>query len=184
MRQLFFSLLLIFFTSNLLQGQEIAWMSMNEALEAQKEEPRKIIMDAYTSWCGPCKLLDRNTFTHPDLAAFVNANYYPVKFNAEGNEEINYKEKSFANSGYQPDKTGRNSTHDFARALGINAYPTLVFFDEEGKPIDTLKGYRSANQLEIFLKLFANDDYKDIKSVEAWKEYQENFQPVFSNETS
>ena len=37
-------------------AQEIKWMSMNEALEAQKENPKKIFMDVYTDWCGPCKL--------------------------------------------------------------------------------------------------------------------------------
>lgn len=48
---------LIFFLTFLsavsaVQAQEINWMSMNEALEAQKKEPRKIFVDAYTTWCG------------------------------------------------------------------------------------------------------------------------------------
>ena len=43
-------------------AQQIEWMSLSEALEAQKKEPKKIIMDVYTKWCGPCKLLDKNTF--------------------------------------------------------------------------------------------------------------------------
>ena len=46
------------------QAQEteskINWMTMNEALEAQKETPKNIIMDAYTDWCGPCKMIDKN----------------------------------------------------------------------------------------------------------------------------
>ena len=43
-------------------AQKINWVSFNEALELQKETPKKIIMDVYTNWCGPCKMLDRNTF--------------------------------------------------------------------------------------------------------------------------
>ena len=51
---------------------EVNWMSLEEAVVAQKNEPRKIVMDVYTQWCGPCKMLDKNTFTNKDLIAFVN----------------------------------------------------------------------------------------------------------------
>jgi len=73
-------------------AQKVNWMTFDQALAAQREEPRPIMVDAYTDWCGPCKLLDKNTFQNNDVSAFINANYYPVKFNAEGTEEVNYLE--------------------------------------------------------------------------------------------
>ena len=62
------------------QAQEINWMTMNEALEAQKENPKKIFMDVYTDWCGPCKLLDKNTFSNKQVAQYVNKHflYFPI----------------------------------------------------------------------------------------------------------
>ena len=54
----YFLILALLTTS--LQAQEIQWMSLPEALEAQKTNPKKIFMDVYTHWCGPCKLLDKN----------------------------------------------------------------------------------------------------------------------------
>ncbi len=69
---LLLSLLLV---GSLSQAQEIEWMTMNEALEAQKEDPKKIFMDVYTTWCGPCKLMDRNTFKNPQVISFINDNY-------------------------------------------------------------------------------------------------------------
>ena len=75
--------ILILLISPLYAQDGIRWMSMNEALEAQKETPKKILMDVYTSWCGHCKLLDKNTFGNKDVIKYVNKNYYPVKFNAE-----------------------------------------------------------------------------------------------------
>mgnify|MGYP000536572778 FL=1 len=75
-------------TTSLVSAQEINWVSLEEAVELQKKNPKKIIMDVYTSWCGPCKMLDRNTFQNKDVAAYINKNYYAVKFNAEGQEEI------------------------------------------------------------------------------------------------
>ena len=42
-------------TTTLFSQEKIAWMTMNEALAAQEKNPKKIIMDVYTTWCGPCK---------------------------------------------------------------------------------------------------------------------------------
>ena len=154
-------------------------MTMNEALEAQKEEPKKIFMDAYTTWCGPCKMLDKNTFSNKDVAEYINEHYYPVKFNAEGPEKITYKGRLFENRGYDPNKRGRNSTHDFARGLKITGYPSLVFFDEKGNLIGPIPGYRTPHQLEVFLKLFRKEDYKKITTPEAFQKFSEGFENEF-----
>ena len=162
------------------QAQEIKWMSMNEALAAQKEEPKKIFMDAYTVWCGPCKMLDKNTFTNKDVIEFVNENYYPVKFNAEGPEEIDFNGQMFKNPKYDPEKKKRrNAPHQLARALKITGYPSLVFFDEKAKLIAPIAGYRTPQQLELYLKLFAEDEYKKMTTKDAFSEYQENFEGTF-----
>ena len=81
-------------------AQQIQWMSLSEALEAQKKEPKKIIMDVYTKWCGPCKLLDKKTFANPDLARYVSEHFYAVKFNAEGNEPIRFYDQNYVNPNY------------------------------------------------------------------------------------
>lgn len=163
------------------QAQEINWMSMNEALEAQQKKPKKIFMDAYTTWCGPCKLLDKNTFSNKDVITYINENFYPVKFNAEGTEKINHKKYTFTNPNYDPERKGRNSQHQFAAVIKITGYPSLVFFDEEGNLLGPIMGYRTPQQLEIFLKLFAEDAYKEINSDEAWEEYEKSFKGEFVN---
>ena len=163
------------------QAQEINWMSMNEALEAQKKNPKKILVDAYTTWCGPCKMLDKNTFGNKDVAAYINENYYAVKFNAEGDETVKFKDKTFKNPSYDPEKTGRNAVHEFAMAMGVSAYPTIVFFDEKGEFLTPIKGYMSPQQIEIFLKVFASNDYKKVQTGDQWKKYQEEFKGTFSS---
>ena len=94
-----FAILSLFFVSNII-SQEINWISMDKALELQKKVPKNIIMDVYTEWCGPCKIMDKNTFQNPDVVQFINNNFYAIKFNAEGNEIINYKDRKFDNPGY------------------------------------------------------------------------------------
>lgn len=174
------STLLILLVASFVSAQEINWMTLEEATAAQKKEPRKIMIDAYTKWCGPCKMLAKKTFKNKSVVEYVNKNYYAVKFNAEGNEEIKYNGNTFTNPNYDPKKANRrNSAHQLARHLGVSAYPTILFLDEKGALIGPLPGYRTPRQLELFLKLFKNDDYKKIKEKDDWSKYQSNFKYEF-----
>ncbi len=162
------------------QAQEkIYWISMNEALAAQEEVPKKIIMDVYTKWCGPCKLMDKKTFSNKDVIQFINENYYAVKFNAEGTEEVTYQDFTYTNPNYQEGRKGRNSQHFFANALKITGYPSIVFFKDDGELIQAVTGYRTPEQIEIYLRMIANDDYLNITTGEDWQEYQDNFKGTF-----
>lgn len=183
MKKLLVSLIFIstIFISNA-QKAEINWMSLEDAVAAQTKEPRKIIMDMYTVWCGPCKMLDRNTFQNKDVAAYVNKNYYAVKFNAEGNINVTFNNKSFSNPNFDITRKGRNSQHQLAQYFGIQAYPTIVFLDEKGSLIAPIKGYHTPNQLEMFLKLFATNKYKEVTTQEQFQQYQKEFKPEFKSE--
>lgn len=172
-------LLFLMISAGTINAQEIKWMSMNEALAAQKETPKKIFMDVFTTWCGPCKLLEKNTFSDKNVIEFINKNYYAVKFNAEGKDSITYQDFTYTNPNYQAERKGRNTTHFFADALKLQGYPSLVFFTEEGNLIQAIAGYRTPPQLEIFLKMIANDDYLKVTTAEAWQDYQKNFKPKF-----
>jgi thioredoxin-related protein len=154
---------------------------MDKALELQKNTPKNIMIDIYTTWCGPCKMLDKNTFTNKDLITFVNANYYAVKFNAEGNESVNYKNRLFENPNYDPAKAKRrNSAHQFSQYLGVRAYQTIVFLDDNAELIAPIPGYQTVQKIEIYLQLFKDQTYKDINSQEAFNTYYKSFKPTFT----
>ena len=74
MNKLFIILSLFFSLS--LTSQKVNWLSIEKAQELQKKVPKNIIMDIYTDWCGPCKLMDKNTFQNPDVAQYLNNNFY------------------------------------------------------------------------------------------------------------
>ena len=181
MKPYFFITLALIFNSNLILAQKIQWMSFSEAQEAQKKEPKKIFMDVYTEWCGPCKLLDKNTFQNPDVSRYIIENYYAVKFNAEGNESVNYKNRLFENPNYDPAKAKRrNSAHQFSQYLGVRAYPTIVFLDDNAELIAPIPGYQTVQKIEIYLQLFKDQTYKDINSQEAFNTYYKSFKPTFT----
>lgn len=171
---------MLMLSAPVIKAQEINWMTFEEAVAAQKVKPKKIMMDAHTNWCGPCKMLDKNTFHNADVVKYVNKNYYAVKFNAEGNETIHFNGKTYSNPRYNPAKANsRNSQHQLAVYYRVQAYPTILFLDEEAKYLAPVKGYKTPQQLELYLKLFASNDYKDLKTNEEWTEYQNSFKASF-----
>ena len=132
------------------QDAEIKWMTLDEALTLQLKKPKKakpIFMDVYTDWCGPCKMLDKNTFHDPKFVKFINENYLPVKFNGEGNSEVNHKGKKYTNPGFDPNRKGRNSVHEFTMFLQVTGYPSVYVLDKQGEVKAPLIGYRTADQL-------------------------------------
>lgn len=156
MRKIFFAFFLVL-GSWAVQAQEaeIKWMAIDEALTLQKKNPKKakpIFMDVYTDWCGPCKMLDKNTFHDPEFVKYITENYYPVKFNGEGNSEVNYKGKKYTNPNFNPSRKGRNSVHEFTMFLQVQGYPSVYVLDKTGEVKPPLVGYRTAPQMLEELK--------------------------------
>jgi thioredoxin-related protein len=154
-------------------------MTFQEALIAQEKNPKKIFVDAYTDWCGWCKKMDKETFKNPDVIKYMNKHFYAVKFNAEGNETVHYKGKKYNNPNYNPNKTGRNSAHELSKFLNIKSFPTVLFLDEEATVITPVPGYKTPQQLELYLKFIASNDYKTVKTKKDWETYQANFVSKF-----
>lgn len=180
MKKIITLVLFAVFVNSYAQQNTINWVTLDEAIKLQAKSPKKIMMDVYTNWCGPCKMLDKNTFHNPDVVDYVNKNFYAVKFNAEGNDVINFKGNTFSNSGYDPALANRrNSAHEFTSFLKVRAYPTIVFFDENLDVIAPVRGYQKPQQLELYLKLFNSDDYQSMSTQEDFNAYYNSFTPTF-----
>ncbi len=179
MKKLLVTLLIL--TASITNAQ-IKWMTMNEALAAQKKNPKKIFVDVYTNWCGPCTMLEKNTFQNKDVVKYINDKFYAVKFNGEGNEEVTYQNNVYKNPNYDPAKAKtRNSPHEFASAIGIRAYPTMVVFDEKGELLFPITGYYTATQLEPMIKLLGENTYLKVKTQAEYDSYLKNFKGTFKD---
>jgi len=180
MKRIGFLIVLIVFSFKTVTAQKINWISLEKAEELQKKNPKKIMMDAYAVWCGPCKMLDRNTFSNKDVADYVNEHYYAVKFNAEGNDEVTFNGKLYTNPNYNPAKAKRrNAQHQLASYFGVRSYPTILFISEVGELIFPLIGYKTPQQLELYLKMFKTDEHLGLKTQEAFNEYYTAFKAEF-----
>ena len=143
-------------------AQELKWFTIEEAVELNKTAPKKIMVDVYTDWCGWCKVMDKNTFKQPDIAKYLNENYYPVKFNAEQKEDVNILGTTFKFV-----QQGSRGSHQLAAALGATGYPYVVFLDEDMNVITSLPGYTKAQQFDQVINYINGEHYKN-SDFETW----------------
>lgn len=150
-------------------AQEVEWISFEEAIAKSQKKPKKLLIDIYTDWCGWCKKMDKEAYSNPKLASYINENFYPVKFNAEQREEITFDGHTFKFVAQ-----GRRGVHQLAGVLTQNklSYPTTVFMDEEFRIIQPIPGYMDAKALDPIVKYIGDDFFKDIP----WQEFQKNYQ--------
>ena len=120
---------------------EIQWVTLDELQVLNQKEPRKVFIDIYATWCGPCKLMDKKTFADPEIVQYVNENYYAVKLNGEGKKQVNIFGKSMTEA-------------ELAYAFQIRGYPSTVFMTEELQPYQPVAGYIPAKEFLRMLKQF------------------------------
>lgn len=155
--------------------KNVKWMTFEEAVQASKnakskgEKPKKIFIDVYTDWCGWCKKMDKNTFENPKISAYLNKNFYPVKFNAEQKENIEFADRTFKFI-----NQGRRGYHELAAALmdGKMSYPTVIFMDEDINLIQRIPGYLDVSKFDMIVHYLGEDIYEN----KSWQEYQKEYQ--------
>ncbi len=156
--------------------QEVNWLSVEQAEKLASENPRPLFIDIYTDWCGWCRRMDSETLSHPAIAKILNEEFYPVKLNAETNDEIKFQGQTFINDG----NNGR--THQLAIAIGTVegriGYPTVAFFNEELQLLTAIPGFRTARDMEPLLMFFASESYKNI----SYEEFLETFEGTITTE--
>ena len=147
-------------------NNKINWMTFEEAVKLNETNPKKIFIDVYTDWCGWCTKMDQTTFTDKNVVAYMNENFYAVKFNAEQAEPIEFSGYTFTNK--NPNGV-RKGTHELAQALlqGKMSYPSYVFMNENNQLITTVPGYIEAYNFLYILKYFGSDAFK----TQSWEEY-------------
>ena len=162
---------LLFALFAVLSFSQVKWMTLEQAIAEQQEKPKKIFIDFYADWCGPCKIMDKNTYGHQEIANFLNENYYAVKFDAEGKESVTVFGRIFSNPEFSSGKK-RNSMHDFTKFMNVNSVPSIVFLDEQSMPITNINGFLTAKELDPYLRIISSDEYKKFKSRAEWENYQ------------
>jgi thioredoxin-related protein len=118
-----FALLIVFLLSVVARaGDGVAFVtvtSWSEALALAKKSGKPIFLDAYTDWCGWCKVMDKETFANAEVAKVMNASFVNVKMDME-----------------------RDGGIDVAMKYRITGFPTFMVFKADGTPSYKSFGYQ------------------------------------------
>jgi len=110
-----------------------------EIMAMAKKENKLIFMDAYATWCGPCKWMAANMFTNDSIADFFNLNFICTKFNMELGEGM-----------------------ELAKKYGVRAYPTLLFIDTAGNMVHKRVGAPRKSEEYISTGIMAKDPDRNL----------------------
>jgi thioredoxin-related protein len=109
------------------QVEFIEVVTLEEMEAAQKKADDGMLMlfvDVYATWCGPCKMMDRDVYTDPAVAEYMNANFVNVRMDGE----TDYGRK-------------------YAAAQQLQGYPSMFVFSDEGDHISSIVGFKPATEL-------------------------------------
>ncbi|HRO46040.1 thioredoxin family protein [Agriterribacter sp.] len=136
------------------KNEKLEWLTLAQAEAGMATQKKDILIDLYTDWCGWCKVMDRNTYTNPDVIQYLNDKFYPVKLNAETKEVLTWRGRQFKyNDQYR--------VHDYAILLtgGQLSYPSTVILPADGSAPQVIPGYLKPPDMELVLKYFGEDHY-------------------------
>ncbi len=137
------------FSQTLVSTSPVKWYTIEEGFALYKQNPKPIIIDVYTDWCGWCIKMMNTTFSNQGIADYINLNFIPVRFDAETKDTIFYNDSAYISKG---------KTHDLAIELLDSrlSYPTLIYFDRAGNK-NLVPGYMDIQDIEPLLVYFAED---------------------------
>ena len=146
------TILICFTIASIGYTQELHWTNINDIADSMKVKEKPILVKLETSWCGYCKKMDKDVFPNKKVAKEMNANYYYVKMDAEGKEEIIFNDSIYKFVMY----SGGRGIHQLAKKLGsVNGqikYPTIVILDKNYQVTKLLDGYLPKTDFYYWLK--------------------------------
>ncbi len=119
------------------QGINFEKDTFKNILEKAKRENKLVFLDAYTTWCGPCKMLERNVFPQKEVGDFYNAHFINAHFDMEKGEGI-----------------------DLAKKYSVFSYPSLLFINGDGVVVYRTAGYVGPAEFVTLGKTAINPENK------------------------
>lgn len=104
-------------------------LSWSQIKEKAKKENKYIFLDAYTTWCGPCKMMSREIFTEASVGQYFNKNFINVAVQLD----ITAADDQAVKSWYQDAAALR-------KLYQLDSYPAYLFFNPQAELVHSIYG--------------------------------------------
>ena len=128
-----------------------SFLNIPEDIEEAKENNKRLVIFFYQNGCPYCNALVERNLAQKDIAEKVKKHFDIVAINMWGDREITY-----VNGKHYKEKS-------LAEALKVQFTPTLLFYDENGKIILRVNGYRSPTKFNVDLDYVALRKENELK---------------------
>lgn len=119
--------------------KRLDWLQFDAAATRASQEGKHVIVDIYTTWCGWCRVMDRETYGNPEVADYLKQNFVLVKVNGESSSKIHWK--------------GRELTErQFTREVGVTGFPTTFFLKPDLDVLGGVPGFIRPNDFLIYAR--------------------------------
>jgi thioredoxin-related protein len=154
----------------------VKWLTFKEAIELNKKQPKPFLVDIYTDWCGWCKHMMKTTYSDPGIANYINTYFYPIKFDAETKDSIEYNGAWYFNRSKE-----KKSVHELAiKMLGTSlSYPSTIFVSNNFQFNLLTQGYLEVRKIEPILIYTVENVYRST----TYDDFKINFEKTFYDTT-
>ncbi len=152
-------LLLVFTSLQLLGGESKDWYEFEKGIQLAEEEGKHVIIDFYTDWCKWCKVMDKETFSVPEVESYLFENFVPIRIDAENtSDQVNFQGQSF-------------TFRELTSAFRVTGFPSIAFMTPQAELITVIPGYIKK---DMFLHLLKYVDQECYRSQITLEEFIEN----------
>jgi thioredoxin-related protein len=135
-------------------GKAGVWLPFNEGMALAAKENKHVVIDFYTTWCHWCKVMDRETFSNPEVKKYLAEHFITIRIDAESTKEkVSYK--------------GEDLTPvTLARKFGVKGFPSLAYLDRDGELVTIVPGFVPAKTFLPLLRYMQKECYKQQMTFE------------------
>jgi thioredoxin-related protein len=140
--------------------EKLDWLAFDVAAAQAEKQNKHLIVDIYTTWCGWCKVMDRQTYGDPDVAAYLKSNFVLAKVNGESSAMLHWKGQAL-------------SERQFARSVGVTGYPATYFLKPNSELVGGVPGYIKAPDFMIYAR-YVNTRWYERGKIQAYVDSLQN----------
>jgi thioredoxin-related protein len=131
-------------------AKKLDWLAFDAATEKASKQKKHLIVDIYTSWCGWCRVMDRETYGNADVAAYLTENFVLAKVNGESSSKLHWKGQEL-------------TERQFARAVGVTGYPATYFMKPNAELLGGVPGFIKSPDFMVYSRYVATKWYEKGK---------------------